>query len=459
MNQPATAALSAPQLFPRYIWWGALVGCVICGAGAALSIWPLALVPVAAGITLISVLRPEWGLILLASSLFYPVRFITEPNLTLADVFTFLILIGYFLTELSRGRSPFKSLPLAQPAIAWLIVMAASLFLVRFSSLGAVNWFRHVQLLLLIYAVAGLCRRIDTRWVVYAFIFWCCAYGLGNIAGFIQTGGSVRTFGIPRIGFSAALVVSSVYVLARFCYAVSLRRAVVFFIIYVILLAALFATISRAPIAVAGIGNLLVLILVYRGTRKHGFAIPRRRVRFIIIFGLCATAVAATLLMPMFTTLAERFAGVGNAGASLRYRYFIWGTSLDLFRQHPLLGIGLGQVQIWHQAFPELRLHPLGPITFGLGTHLTFLKYVVETGVIGAGIFLWFLGALWRVAARNIARENRLQSMGHVLGISAVVFTVIIRMFIEGIAFHGIAGITECLFYGMAMGLYQSRYV
>ncbi len=85
--------------------------------------------------------------------------------------------------------------------------------------------------------------------------------------------------------------------------------------------------------------------------------------------------------------------GDRHANQSNRIRLGLWAKSIDLMRAHPLFGVGPKQVRIRPE---ELRWGGSEPNKIWTETHNMYLQAGAERGVVGLGVFLWFLMVLGR---------------------------------------------------------------
>jgi len=92
-------------------------------------------------------------------------------------------------------------------------------------------------------------------------------------------------------------------------------------------------------------------------------------------------------------------------------RFYLWGSGVEIFRDHPIIGIGPGMVSrvLPRYAHPESLYPRAGHV------HNTPLQIAVERGILGLGAWLWlwiaFAGRtldLWRRLPRTAERERRL---------------------------------------------------
>lgn len=94
-------------------------------------------------------------------------------------------------------------------------------------------------------------------------------------------------------------------------------------------------------------------------------------------------------------TLSERFVSIGNSGdESIAWRGVVWRNALHAFSGNVLLGTGLGTsvpVEIGeYREFVEIR-----------NIHNSWLALLVQTGIVGFGVFAAFLGTLFFSVWKN----------------------------------------------------------
>jgi O-antigen ligase len=124
----------------------------------------------------------------------------------------------------------------------------------------------------------------------------------------------------------------------------------------------------------------------------------RKLAAVLFLAGACAAVVAVAP-----ESSFERIATLpGDAGSrSLGDRVPIWRAGLEVYREHPVLGTGLG-------TFAEAVQPVLG---YAVVAHNVFLTLLAETGLAGAGLFLLALGSLVRDVTRFPPVDRRLWSI------------------------------------------------
>ena len=128
------------------------------------------------------------------------------------------------------------------------------------------------------------------------------------------------------------------------------------------------------------------------------FALPLLRgwKRRICWAALPCIVAAAVLFVPAATWGRLLTTGSELAGGTLEHRTVIWAAGLNVFRQHPFIGVGAG-------AFgPSV----VDAIDIDYVAHNSFLSVLVELGVVGALILLALLTSMLYLAVRMGALDR-----------------------------------------------------
>ncbi len=160
------------------------------------------------------------------------------------------------------------------------------------------------------------------------------------------------------------------------------------------LLMTLFAAAAVATFSIDGLLSMLVMLMAFGALRPGS---PRAKLGAFMVAGLVILAFLATPLgaeriakeSASNVTTAEH----GEASSSFAWRLYKWETLLPEWERHPLFGRGLGTT-VTSEATVSNRLSGFEP-------HNEYLRYLVETGVVGLAILLWGAGLLIRVLVRR----------------------------------------------------------
>lgn len=188
--------------------------------------------------------------------------------------------------------------------------------------------------------------------------------GLGSEKGprsalFGEVPGRVTgTLGVGANFLGAVLMVSLLLTVGLAIEAKSTRARVAWLVCGVIQIIGLTLTFSRAPIGLAAVGILAVVLFA----RRPVLAVP---------------IIGAGVLVTLLTPLGERFLNDASN------RLALWYAAVLLMIDHPLTGVGTGQMVATMREFPERYIDtPLGRA--GASAHNSVLLAGAELGVLGA---------------------------------------------------------------------------
>lgn len=315
---------------------------------------------------------------------------------------TLLVLAA--LPELWRRRAALPGLPLLGPFGA----LAGATLLAALRS-GAVGWSlwesKDLLLIAAFYLVLFLVRDAEqATWLVAAFLV---AVGLMALYGL----GQVWLCHARPAALEGAW-------LERVCRTTWIFRAKGPFSIYMtfagvlgIALLLLLAQLAYRPwrqvwwMAPAGLVGLVTLALTYSRNAWLGLAagalglFAARRARPILL--VAAGLVGLLLLLP--GPFQARVRSIADpADPTVRERWLMWQSGLAILRDHPLIGIGPGQVSALYPAYrhPEATKASTGHL------HNSPLQVAVERGLLGFAAWGWlwiaYFRRAWR-AARGLA--------------------------------------------------------
>lgn len=234
---------------------------------------------------------------------------------------------------------------------------------------------------------------------VGVFCAFIAAYKYG-IAGDIdnQYMGFARTaHGGPRLAgtsadpnnYGALLVLILPFVIDRTLWSGGGWRRLLWLVAVAAVLASIMLTRSRGALIATGFGGLLFALTLER----------KLAIRFIGVGVVAAIATLGLLsedLLARFTTIVD-VAATGEApDLSVSGRLAAWAVAIQLFHDHPLLGVGAGNFNTLFQT----TANDLGLIFVGsdLSPHGLFLEVLAEYGTVGLAVYL----AILAFAARGI---------------------------------------------------------
>lgn len=123
-----------------------------------------------------------------------------------------------------------------------------------------------------------------------------------------------------------------------------------------------------------------VTFFYLNGVKKRRFELLLLVVYFVVIY----------LIDPL---IFIRFKEIGQESTPFE-RLVIWGTSLRIFLDHPLTGIGFGNFMGLYEQYLGVSSKIFGH------AHNDFLNVAVHVGIIGLSAFVW----IWAKALRNLQK-------------------------------------------------------
>jgi O-antigen ligase len=184
----------------------------------------------------------------------------------------------------------------------------------------------------------------------------------------------------------------------------------------------------------AGAGVLVVALLL---SESYGALIGVGAAALVWIATLSGRQRRVTLLVLAIVAVvaigsqagSEKFQRLGRLGerSSASVRVQIWHTSVELIRQHPVLGVGPNAFEApYRQAVPKLFWPPLEWLV--AQPHSLYFALLTETGVVGFAAFVWLLAVWWRTAVRPL---RSLSERPWALAALLAVISILIHGFVD----------------------------
>jgi len=166
----------------------------------------------------------------------------------------------------------------------------------------------------------------------------------------------------------------------------------------------------------------LVVLLIYWWSSSHRipkWAIPG------FVGGTLLVMIANILLVPSQRT---RFfsAFLGRGDSSGNFRLNVWAAVLEMIKARPILGIGTGN-RAFNKIYPIFQR----PGYSALGTYSVPLEITVETGIVGLGLYIWFVVTAIRLGWNRLDTARQ-QSQSTGLWLIAAL-SIMIGMIIHGL--------------------------
>jgi O-antigen ligase len=163
------------------------------------------------------------------------------------------------------------------------------------------------------------------------------------------------------------------------------------------LLAVIFTAATISTFSLTGLAALVLMLMAF-GTLRPGspkvkvaaFAIP-----IVVLAAFLATPLGSERISEQSSTELTTAHKNGAESTSLAWRFYKWGLLLDEWEQAPFLGKGLGTTVALEGTIKNERVEKV--------PHNEYLRYLLETGLIGLALLLAALGLLIKRLASHRA--------------------------------------------------------
>ena len=140
----------------------------------------------------------------------------------------------------------------------------------------------------------------------------------------------------------------------------------------------------------------------------------------IVILGFVAWKLAPVRILKTFAaTNKTGDISFGLGDRTLNSRLHLWKSTMNIIRDHPVLGSGVGSWQWMHLKYKSSDVP-----TFTEYTHNDYLNLFSDYGVVGFVLMLWVFAGFFRQATRTsdvrLPSDERSWSVGAVVGVGAI---------------------------------------
>ncbi|MFB0527719.1 MAG: tetratricopeptide repeat protein [bacterium] len=354
-------------------------------------------------------------------------RFIRNPWFISTMKITFiqiLVIIGIGLYLLTEGRYKLVKSGLNYPIIAYIIACSISLF-------SSVDIYISVRSLFSVVVLAGLYSLASNvikdgkqiKRIMFPLIF---------VSGFISTYGIAQYFGIDLLNLK---VVGSGYISGPF----ENRNVLASFLVFTMPVSAgfLFEKIGKKLKITVGLIAIITLIaLIYTRTRgawvglmgamvffAGGKLMAEQGMKKIIksLFSKKSLIIVSLLVICLGLLIrydyrkrgsfTKKFLSIADLkDPATRHRFVMWRTGIDIIKEHPLSGTGIGTFENIHPKYQSkyLRTRKYGRFE-GLSKfiHNDYLEITANTGLLGLGTFLWLIVTLYWTGLKRLKQISK----------------------------------------------------
>lgn len=246
-----------------------------------------------------------------------------------------------------------------------------------------------VQLLGMVWLVWEYCPSEErVRWLMRAYVFGTFYASFDTISRWLL---ARQTYyqRYAASGFDPNDLALTLAISLPLSYCLAVRSRGAFAAVYWVQMALAFLTVL---LSASRTGFLTALIAATVAPLTFRYVSSRQRAA--VCAGIAVAALAAAMFVP--ATSWKRLSTIGTevSAGKLNARELIWSAGFRALRERPVEGVGTG-------AFPRSVEPVMGwPKGWLVVAHNTFLSVLVETGVVGFGLFFAFLAVIVVSVAR-----------------------------------------------------------
>jgi len=377
------------------------------------------------------------------------------------------------------------------------IIIAVSLSMVEFLARGRIDWHKsriNIPIFLFILVMTISLLRSDffrislNDYIIFLFYIILCFLIRNNLPDKIELKSFIKTLfltsflvslytliqyygydpylkGLPYLSstigqknwISNYLAMIFPMIFSYFLLEKSKRIKIVYFIVLSIVYATLMICQSRGIWISISLTAILVIYIIFKFNLLKAFKENKRWLVLLLITFMIITVIYSTdnpLNKGAITVIERAVSTFDEQGFSLNARLLMWRTTLEMIKERPLFGSGIGTFRmnyLNYQAQYLIKNPKYLQYYIKAGeAHNEYLQTWAELGIIGLGLFLlifyFIFHKVFNFFQRNKNDEDRLIILGLITGITCFMihclFTFALHVPVLGAIFFMIVGIT-----------------
>jgi len=347
------------------------------------------------------------------------------------------------LKMINREEIKFTSTPLNLPVLSFIAICTLSLIWsdTFFTSLKELPLFLAGPLLyfLIVNNVRGekqINRIISAVLLVGVVlgVYGIFQYNDIDFSFWVPIAGRNKIFGLfGNVGYFAGYLILPLSLsIPLFLISKNRTRKILLLIGILLMGTTLILTLARSSYLALGI-SLFFMFLLFILSRGKNFLKENKKpfmILFIVIIIVASLFIIPTPLNKPGTAISQikgriSITGITNAFSSER-RVAIWKFTGMMIKDHPILGLGIGNYKcntLKYQAefFEKGDNRTIYTYGFAENAHNEYLQLWAELGIIGLAIFLWLIIAYFIYGIRYLKREKDKQRQGIMIGLMGAV--------------------------------------
>lgn len=288
-----------------------------------------------------------------------------------------------------------------------------------------------------IIALVGIIEVIANYNIFFHGLYW--QYN-GNYLDWLRggpRGGMVSTVGHPLPLASYLLIC---FPLAWYSYYFTGKK--IYIVITTLLAVAVFLSLSRSSILILIFLFIIMSAIYLKKTKKV--------LLYVALFFIFISAV--TMIPKYRENIAMRY-----SWKTIKYditssvRYYSYFTAYNMLKDYPVLGVGPGNYRLIYDKYRDPR-YPWNAMKMWGTPDNMYLRILTETGILGFGVFLLFLGNFFGnfwIAYKKFEKENKKLLLSLGLCLIAFLFNILFYdgfdWFAPNLLFWCLWGLTQAL--------------
>jgi tetratricopeptide (TPR) repeat protein len=277
---------------------------------------------------------------------------------------------------------------------------------------------------------------------VFGFIFFAAI--ISSIYGIFQSMGieliwsrqvtpfgsrCVSTFGNPDFISSYLILLLPISIHKFFSTKKSFYK-ILWVMISIIMLTTLFSTSCRSSMLGLVIGMLVYLYFYLQiGVHKKRYFI---KVIVLVVVLSSSIIYFSPQGKEVMSRIKESFS-FNQKNQAIYQRLLIWNSGMDMFLDKPITGVGWGLFELMYPEYQGKHLYDKkfsGYRTHANNAHNEILEQLSQIGILGFGIFIWFLICFFNMIIKIFNNENldKLKRMEFIAILSSVIAMLVDNM-------------------------------
>lgn len=332
--------------------------------------------------------------------------FIDKPVILIVDISALLVIVAALFDLLLKGEYKFTFPKLSLNFFIIIIAFCVVAFFGYNPSLSVLPILHIIYLFLTFLSLYRLSKYANLNKLLHLFFMFAIMHAFIAMLPFLGASKVERLFGFARSTLDDIMMIAFPLGLIFFINSTS-KKAFLYLIALLLIIAALIATQSRLSIMFALIFGAIAIILSLMKDQTTA-KISYKRIRIILIAAMSFIVLLLSAAPEYITAVAERFESLFSSSPSETFliRIVLWTNALTTFADNPVLGIGLGHYKILHTIYSPIHLHYMFPYIQNYSAHNMFLHYLAETGIVGTTAVFALLINQFRFSWKVYKKKN-----------------------------------------------------